>query len=155
MAKTLVLGLGNPILTDDGVGFVVVEKVKEKVRNPDICFLSSSLSGIGLLATISGFDRLIIADAAVGIEAGEVRRLDRDFSSTYNTCSSHGMDFFSALELGRRVGYQIPSCIVIFGIGVSDVTTFSEKLTEDVEKAVPLACEMIEKEISGSDCTCM
>ena len=155
MAKTLVLGLGNPILTDDGVGFVIVEKLREKVRNPDTCFLTSSLSAIGLLATISGFERLIVVDAAVGIEVGEVRRWDRDFSSTYNTCSSHGMDFFSALELGRRMGYQIPPYIVIFGIGVSDVTTFSEKLTENVEKAVLHACKIIEKEISGSDHSCM
>ncbi len=147
--RTLVLGLGNPIVSDDGVGFAVVEALRKRVKDPSTTFLASSLAGINLLDAISDFERLILVDAVVGIAPGEVRRWEGEFPLTRNTASSHGMDFSSALELGRRMGYAIPERIIIFGIGVSDVTTLSENLTREVAEAVPRACQMIEAEITS------
>ena len=76
--KTLVLGLGNPILGDDSVGFHVIQGLKDKFSHPGlITLMESSASGLGLLDLITGYDKVIIIDAiqTQGGKAGQIHRL--------------------------------------------------------------------------------
>ncbi len=64
--KTLVVGLGNPILTDDGVGVKVayeVEKVVSATSREDIDVIEASAGGLRLMELMIGYDRLILIDA--------------------------------------------------------------------------------------------
>lgn len=61
--KTLVLGMGNPILCDDGVGIRVARVLLEKPQLPDVTIEEFSLAGMDLLELLSGYDRAIIIDA--------------------------------------------------------------------------------------------
>ena len=76
--KTLVLGLGNSILSDDSVGWRVIDQLKTKFNRVGLTFAHSSASGIRLLEEIIGYDRLIIIDAiqTEGGQAGNVYHLD-------------------------------------------------------------------------------
>jgi len=150
--KTLVLGLGNPILSDDSVGFRVVQGLKDKFSRSGLTFMESSASGLGLLDLITGYDKLIIIDAVKtgGGQAGKIYRLNTgNLSSTRHLASPHDINLATALELGKKLGIALPQQIIIFAIEVVDVTNFSEKCTPEVEKAIPLAVSMIAEELSG------
>ena len=60
--KTLVLGLGNPILSDDSVGFRVVQELRDRINRPGLTFMESSDAGLGLLDLINGYDKAFIID---------------------------------------------------------------------------------------------
>jgi len=150
--KTLVLGLGNPILSDDSVGFRVIEQLKARFDKPGLTFAESSASGLSLLEVITGYDKLIIVDAiqTKGGQAGEIYRFTLDdFIDTRHSNSPHGLDLATAIELGKKLGEPLPQQIVIFAIEVADVTNFSESCTPEVKKAIPQAVAMVVKELDS------
>ena len=150
--KTLVLGLGNPILGDDSVGFRVIQELRAGFSRPGLTLMESSASGLGLLDLITGYDKVIIIDAiqTKGGQAGKIYRLNTEnLSDTRHLASSHGVNLATALELGKKLGIALPQQIIIFAIEVVDVTTFSEKCTPEVEKAIPLAVSMVAKELDS------
>ena len=149
--KTLVLGLGNPILSDDGVGLQVVRQLKDRFDKPDLGFVESSTAGLDLLDLIAGYDKLIIIDAikTEGGEAGQIYKLSlEELRPTYHLASPHDINLATALELGRRLGMALPQEIVIFAIEVVDVTTFGEKCTPIIETAITKAVRLVAKELS-------
>ena len=128
--KTLILGLGNPILSDDSVGIRVAQAIRQRYTRQKVTVLESSLAGLDLLDSITGYDRLILIDAIQTVDghAGEVYRLEAsDFKATLHASSPHGTNFATALELGKRLGLALPRDIVIFAIEVKDVVTFGEE----------------------------
>ena len=68
--KTIVLGVGNPILSDDGVGIHVANQLKQKINDPNIAIDEALTGGMNLLDLILGYDKAIIIDA-VKIDNGE------------------------------------------------------------------------------------
>jgi len=150
--KTLVLGLGNPILSDDSVGFRVVQELKARFNKPDLTLVESSASGLSLLDLITGYDKLIIIDAikTEGGEAGKIYRLGAEnLGAIRHSASPHDINLATALELGRKLGVALPQQITILAIEVVDVTTFSEKCTPEVDRAIPLAVSMVAEELDS------
>lgn len=150
--KTLVLGMGNPILCDDGAGIWVARAVQEKLTRPDVTVEESSLAGMDLLELLSGYDRAIIIDAiqGAGLKPGRVYRFGPEaLTKTRHASSPHDTNFATALELGKKLGMALPVEIVIFGIQVADVSTFSEQCTPDVERAIPRCVNRVLREIGG------
>ena len=149
--KTLILGLGNDILCDDGVGLYVVRELKNTLSNhKDIAVAEASLAGLGLLDSLAGYDKAIVIDAIQTRDGktGQVYRLNsNDLAITRHTASTHNVNFASALELGRKLGLSLPQKIVIFAIEVADVSTFSEQCTPEVKKAIPKCVDMVIQEI--------
>ena len=150
--KTLVLGLGNPILSDDSVGFHVIEQLRTRFDKPGLTLMESCSSGLALLEEIIGYDKLIIVDAIQTKhgQPGKIYRFTLDaLKDTRHTDSPHNTNLAAAIEMGKQLGEHMPRETVIFGIEVADVTNFSEKCTPEVEKAIPLAVEMIASELNG------
>ena len=149
--KTLVLGLGNTILSDDGVGIRVAEEVMDRVEGEEVSVKETSFGGLRLLDILIGYDRAVIIDAiemAEG-EAGQILRLTPDdFDAARHLSSIHDVDFATALDLGKRLGMDLPREIVIFAIKVSDITTFSEECTPEVRRAIPVCTEMVLEELA-------
>jgi hydrogenase maturation protease len=149
--KTLVVGLGNPILSDDGVGMCVVEALEGKINQKEVTVTGGSVSGLSLLELLAGYDRAIIIDAiqTVGGQVGQIYKLDpAAFDFTRHAASPHDVNFTTALELGRRLGLPQPQQIIIFAIEVADVNNFSEKCTGDVRRAIPVCVEMVLHELN-------
>jgi hydrogenase maturation protease len=151
--KTLVLGLGNPILSDDSVGFRVIQELKARFNKPNLTLVESSASGLSLLDLITGYDKLIIVDAikTEGGEAGKIYRLGAEnLGAVRHSASPHDINLATALELGRKLGAALPQQIIILAIEVADVTTFSEKCTPEVERVIPLAVSLVAEELDNS-----
>lgn len=153
--KTLILGLGNPFLSDDGVGIRVAGELKCQIIQPEVTVMEGSIAGLTLLDLLADYDRAIIIDAiqTVGGKAGQIYRFTPgEFQATRHDTSPHGIDFATALELGKRLGIAMPREVIIFGIEVSDVSTFGEGFTSEVGQAIPVCVEMITKELNGATC---
>jgi hydrogenase maturation protease len=151
--RTLVLGLGNPILSDDGVGNRVAEILQRKLEDPEVTVTETNAVGLNLLDLLVGYQRAIIIDAVPSREGkvGQVHRLTpEDFRLSQHLCSPHDVDFVSALELGRRLGLSLPEEIIIFAVEVADITTFSESLTPEVERVVPQVIQMVLDELANA-----
>jgi len=150
--KTLVLGLGNPILSDDSVGFRVVQELKARFDRPDLTLVESSASGLSLLDLITGYDKLIIIDAikTEGGGTGKIYRLgEENLGAIRHSASPHDINLATALDLGRKLGAALPQQITILAIEVVDVTTFSEECSPEVAKAIPLAVSMAAEELDS------
>jgi hydrogenase maturation protease len=153
--KTLVLGLGNPILTDDAVGILVAEEVSRRLHREDVVVQQASVGGLGLLELILGYDRVILVDA-IQTEAGrpgQIHRLSPDqFRGNLRAASPHDVTLATALELGRRLHKDIPREIVVLAVEAADTQTFGEQLTAAVAAAVPEVVELVlgELESQGS-----
>ena len=150
--KTVVLGLGNPILSDDAVGLRVVKELEGRVDQQEVTLIETSVAGLGMLDFLTGYDRAIIIDAiqTVGGQAGRIYRLDPEaLDFTRHAASPHDVNLATALELGKRLELSLPQQIIIFAIEVADASTFSEECTPEVSRAIPACVEMIIQEING------
>lgn len=140
MAKTLLLGLGNPILKDDAVGLRVVRALGEGMARDKVDVQESSFANIDLLDFVGAYDRLIIVDSikTEGGKPGDLYRLNLDdFRSTLHLGCPHDINLATALELGKRLGIHIPREIAIYAIEVEDDQTFCEICSPLVEEAIP------------------
>jgi len=142
--KALILGLGNPILTDDGAGITIVQKIKE--RHPHLEVIEASEAGLTLLDHIVGYDKLIIIDS-IRTEKGRpgdfYKLKPEDLKSAADLSSSHGMDIATAFEIGKGLGYKMPGYVSIYAVEIKDNTTFGEGCTEEVEERIPFIAQEI------------
>jgi hydrogenase maturation protease len=145
--KTLVLGLGNPILSDDSIGLRVVQELRVRLgEKPDIEVSEDYWGGLRLMERMIGFDRAIIIDAIrTDAEPGTIHLLSPNDIPTQRSASAHDVNLPTALELGRQAGAQLPppNEILIVGVEAADVQTFDEALTPEVETALPQAVEAV------------
>ena len=149
--KTLILGLGNPILSDDGVGICVAEELKDRLNQPEVTVMEVSVAGLDFLDLLAGYDRAFIIDAIQTREgkAGQIYWLEPEaFDTTRHAVTPHDISFATALELGNRLGLILPQQIVIFAIEVEDVSSFSEECTPKVMAAIPGCVRMVVQELS-------
>jgi hydrogenase maturation protease len=150
MEKTLILGLGNPILSDDGVGIEIADRIKRELRNKkfasfreqngNVDVMEASIGGLGLLDIIVGYRRLIVIDAikTKGGKPGALYKLKvDDLRTTIHISSLHDVNFATAINIGRKCGLNIPERIDIYAVEINDNSTFGERCTPEVKKAIP------------------
>jgi len=150
--KTLILGIGNPILGDDGVGFHVAQELAKRITDDTIDIEDACTSGLNLLDIIPGYDRVIIIDAIKTEEGepGEIYRLrPEDFTrSVHLGAPLHDLNFPTVLEIGKKLmPAKMPHEIVIFAIEVEEIETFTEEMTPKVREAVPQVVKLVLGEI--------
>jgi hydrogenase maturation protease len=148
--KTLVIGFGNPILCDDGVGNQIARSLSGRVKRPDVTVIETSSAGIDIVDLISGYDKVIIIDAIITGKSkpGTIHRISpSELNSTLHSISLHDLSLGEAIELGKRLGLSMPEHFIIFGIEVQNIGTFSETCTVEVESAIPGCTDLILQEL--------
>lgn len=155
--KTLVLGLGNPILTDDGVGIYVVRRAASRCAADHVSFAEACVGGLRLLDILAGYQRVLLVDAiqTAGGEPGTIYRLHpHHLQQSLHSGSSHDLTLAGALTLGRNLGLPLPDDdhLTILAIEVEDVLTFGEECTPPVRAAIPSVVDEICQELgAGSE----
>ena len=146
--KTLIVGLGNPILGDDGVGWKVAEEVEKRLPadgSVEVMFLS--LGGISLMENLIGYDRVVVVDAfASDATAGSVSVLKLSQLpnySAYHITSTHDTSLQKAMELGREMGAYLPEDVIIVGVTTDRIHEFSEDLSPPVARMVPCVVNIV------------
>jgi hydrogenase maturation protease len=150
--KTLVLGMGNTILSDDGVGIYVVQELEKRLEREDVDFAKASVGGMRILDVVGGYERVIMVDAIQTQEGtpGEIYRLTPErFRLSLHAGSSHDLSLPGALTFGRTMGLTLPKDedFVIIAIEVEDVITFAETCTPAVQEAIPRAVSTVLAEL--------
>ena len=145
--KTLLLGLGNPLVTDDSVGLRVVAQLRDRLAGEAGIEVGEDYwGGLRLMERLVGFDHAVIVDAVMsGAPPGTIHRLTPADMSTQRSASAHDVNLPTALAFGRLSGECLPpdERILLVGIEAHDILTFCEQLTPAVEAAVPRAVEAV------------
>jgi len=146
--KTIVVGLGNPILGDDGVGWLVADEVKKQLP-PDLpvdidCL---SLGGLSLMERLIGYQSAILIDAYVSDDeqgAIIVRKLDDlPNHAALHLTSVQDMSLQNAMKLGSQLGVELPEDVTVVGILARHVYDFSDELSPPVLNAIPKATQIV------------
>lgn len=150
MGRTLFIGVGNDILSDDGAGIRVIEKIRDWVGEQEgIDFASGNVNSFRLMDLIEGYEKVVIVDSIKrGGKAGTLYRIQPDqLEQKGSGYSLHMVDIGSLIAFRRELGGSLAEEISIYGIEVEDTETFSEELTPGVKKRIPgIAREIIENE---------
>jgi hydrogenase maturation protease len=146
--KTIVVGLGNPILGDDGVGWKVAEEIEKHLpHDSSIAVERLSLGGISLMEHLIGYDCVILIDAFAsdeGLGSIHVMKLnDLPNYSAFHISSTHDTSLQNAIEMGRSLGAYLPEEITVVGITTQRIYDFSEELSPPVAEAVPQAAKIV------------
>ena len=155
VSGTVIIGMGNRLLSDDGVGYAVAVAVAERLKNRvDLTVMELHTGGIRLMEAMAGFRRAVVVDAMLsGAAPGTLRHFDpNDFVTTKNTFSSHDTDFTTACDLGRMAGVPLPEQVSFWGIEAREFDLFGECFTDEVAAAVPGAVDRIVAEITEWEC---
>ncbi len=146
--KTLIVGLGNPKLGDDGVGWKVAENVRGHLPPSSRVSVSClSLGGVSLMEHLIGYQRVVLVDAFISAEdigSVHVYKLSEIPNySAFHITSEHDTSLQSAIELGRWMGAILPDDITVVGIATHRIVDFSEELSPPVENAIPRAVQVV------------
>ncbi|MCC2113964.1 MAG: HyaD/HybD family hydrogenase maturation endopeptidase [Hyphomicrobiales bacterium] len=155
--NVLVLGLGNILLSDEGVGVRIVEALEERYQLPEtVEVLDGGTSGMDLLDQIAGHDLLIVADAIRADEApGTVIRLaDDEIKAFFRTRMSPHQIGLADVLASLRLSNEEPRHVVIIGV-VPESLDLGLDLTPVNAAARETAVTMIVDELrtSGIDAT--
>ena len=140
--RTLVLGLGSLIQSDDGVGVCAQKQLEAKLRGcAQVEFLEGGTKGLELLPYLLGVRRLLVLDAVdVGAAAGTVIRVaGEELRSLPGSGSAHEMALPDLLMALRMLGEEPPEVVLL---GIQPATTeLGAELSPAVAQALPLLAD--------------
>ncbi len=148
--STLVLGLGNPILGDDGVGWKVADEVQSRIGTlgtpVEVDF--ASLGGLSLMERMLGYSRVVLIDcmetghAAVGtVQVLLLGELENPMAG--HSASAHDASLITALQAAEAMGADVPKRVDVVTIEAKISYNFSEKLSPEIAAAVPIATQEV------------
>ena len=156
--ETIVVGLGNPLMADEGIGTVLVDELSKlaaagKLPSENIEYYDGGCGGMYLLHTIAERKKAILLDCCLmGTEPGTVRRFTPDDVKSVKKMahlSLHEVDILKVIELANQIG-QCPDEIVIFGIEPVSIEP-QMHLNEAIQKRIPEYLETIRNELDKTN----
>jgi hydrogenase maturation protease len=146
--KTLILGLGNELLSDDAVGIVAVRVLQERLKDrADV--VESSLSGMALLELFIGYERAIIIDAVKTGQSppGTIYELNPSDLGTVAAPSPHYAGLPELLATAKTLTLDFPPKIKIFALEVEDPYTIGKGLSAPVQQALDRLIQQVERQL--------
>ena len=144
--KTLILGLGNDILTDDGIGPRLVHDLAQMTDDPNIQFDTACCGGLEIVEYIKGFEKVVFIDAIRTRDGrpGDVYYfIPSDFRETMHLSNLHDVNFLIALNLGNILDMNLPSDLHIIAIEIIEDMVFSEEFTMPLKEKYPGILEKV------------
>lgn len=132
----LILGVGNRILSDDGIGIKLIEDIRPDIQHPLVHFKTACGGGLEIVEIMEGYEDVIIFDAikTKGGRPGSIYHFTlADFKDTLHTSSFHDISFLIALEFGKRSGLSVPKNIQILAVEIVEDLYFSENFSKEIQ----------------------
>ncbi|MEA1964652.1 MAG: hydrogenase maturation protease [Candidatus Aerophobetes bacterium] len=144
-ASFAIVGLGNYLLGDEGLGIHVIWGLKEIISHKEIQVIEANTPGMGIIWLIEGRKECLVVDAAyMDLLPGSIRRFTPEEARSRKRrgeVSLHQQDFLKILELARTLGISLPK-IIIFAIQPGPNLTGN-----DLSPPVLQAAKKVKKEI--------
>ncbi len=154
LERIVVLGVGNILLKDEGVGVRVVEQLIERYDFPEnVKVIDGGTQGLWLMSTIQESDHLIVVDAVLGDGApGTIYRLERDDlpKGLRAKQSAHDSDLIEALNLCGLLG-KGPKSVVVVGIQPKDISPYGLELTAAISPKIDELISRVLEELQNLD----
>jgi hydrogenase maturation protease len=146
--RVLVLGLGNDLMSDDGIGILAARKLERELGNR-VDVITSSLHGIALLDLFIGYDRAIVIDAIkTGRYApGTIIEMDSNDLRPVACPSPHYTGLPEMLEIAGELQLAFPQAIRIFAVEVADPYTLGGKMNLQVGRCVDRLLVLIKEQL--------
>jgi len=153
LPATLVIGLGNSLRGDDGVGVRVAQILAAQALPDDVEVVDGGTQGLGIVNLMEGRQRVVLVDAAdVGIDSGEFVRFTLDEARLLGDdrhLSVHAAGLRDALLLAQALEV-LPDEVVIFGVQPANLE-WDSTLSPQVEAALPSLVAAVWAEVAVSD----
>ncbi len=150
--EVVILGTGNILLKDEGVGVRVIEQLRQDYHFPEnVKLIEGATMGLDLLPVICDTDRLIIIDAIKAKQKpGAIIKITPEelASQTSAKNSLHQIGLLEALEIARRLDGKLPHTI-IFGIVPEDASHLGLELTQLIRSKIPRLMALILAELAA------
>ena len=140
-AAALIVCIGNELVADDGVGWVVYERLRGSRLPENVRLVFLGLGGIDLLEEIDGEEVLVVVDAVqLGAVPGTIHQLGWEQLPTTppRPVSGHGIGIREAISVGRKLyPERVPKEIFLVGVEGKCFDQLGMGLTDEVAGAVP------------------
>ena len=146
--NTLILGIGNLLLNDEGAGIHVVNRLeKENYKSADL--MDGGTGGFHLLGFIQSYKKIIIVDASLDqYPAGNVRVLYPKYAKEFpHQLSAHEIGLKDLIDAAFLLGNVPDICLV--AISIKDFQEIGMELSPEVEKAIPVAIEKVKEMVTS------
>jgi len=150
-ANGILIGLGSPIMSDDGIGLLVAGEVHKRITDFDLDITCGG--GFQVVDAIQGYRVAVVIDAMVtgSFEPGALVRLDVGSDiKTLRSGPSHALNFVEAIEVARSCKAPLPERIVVYAIEVEEVRTVSDRVSKVLLERIPEMVEEIVRDIGTS-----
>lgn len=135
--RILIYGIGNEILTDDGIGPKIVKRLKDNLSNKNIDFKTAFFGGLELLEYIQGYDTVIFIDAIRtrdGIPGTVYELSPENFNTTIHLSSVHDVSFLTSIALGKKLGLNMPGFIYIIAVEIVEDRIFDDNFSPPIQE---------------------
>jgi len=132
---TLILGIGNDILSDDAIGPKLVMELEKSISDPDVTCLTAALGGLEILEMIKDYKKVILIDAIRtrgGVPGAVYYLKPENFKETLHASSFHDVNFLTGLELAKKLDIAIPESIDILAVEIVEDLTFSNEFSPQI-----------------------
>lgn len=148
--KTLILGIGNLLMGDEGVGIHVTRYLENHLQIPDVDIVDGGTGGFHLLEYFQTYERVILVDATIdGKPQGTLTIIKPKYSSDYpQTLTAHDIGLKDLLDALYLLNKQ-PE-IILFAVSISDLEGLKLELSEKLQPAVKNVANEIVKFLNDS-----
>jgi len=135
--KTLILGVGNLLMGDEGVGVHAIKQLEVEKYSENVELLDGGTGGFHLLSLFEEHDPIILIDATMdGKPVGTVTLIQPKFASDFpRTLSAHDIGLRDLLESAQLIG-SLPKLYLIT-ISIDSIQSMSMELSEGVRRSIP------------------
>ena len=153
MKRVVVIGIGNIILGDEGVGVHILNKLRQEKIPEQVELIEGGVGGIALLNFIKGAELALFIDALAGTKPGNVHRFTRDdlegkIKTMLHPMSLHDIGLAEMIKIGNTLyPDEMPKEIVIYGVEITKLQTYSTKLSKKISATVNKVVKLIVDEL--------
>jgi len=145
--KVLILGIGNVLMGDEGIGVHVVNALERAALPQGVECLDGGTGSFLLLEPMQNAEKVILIDATIdGKPAGTIRRLRPKYSADYPpTLTAHDIGLKDLLDAFYLMGQEQPD-ISLFAISIPPLHDMTIEMSPELEEIIPLATELVTAE---------
>lgn len=151
--KVIVLGIGNILLSDEGIGIHAINELKREKWPEEVELVDGGTGGLGLLSVLEGAQKVIIIDSLeTGVEPGTIFRFEpKDLKAFMDrsALSLHQVGILEGPNIGRSLNHLPP--VVVFGVQPKSLAMGID-LTPEVKAKLPKVVKMVGDEICQALC---